>query len=124
MAKSPFVRFIEPMAPLIVKALPDDDAFIYEIKFDGYRALLLKDHERIEIRSRNDRDLTRTYPAIVSAGRLVKAERAVIDGEVVALDEHGRPSFQALQHHGSHASAPIVFYAFDLLHLNGKDLIG
>ena len=52
----------------------------------------------------------------------MKAEQAVIDGEIVALDARGSPSFQALQHRGSHPGHQIVFYAFDLLHLDGKDL--
>jgi ATP-dependent DNA ligase len=54
----------------------------------------------------------------------LKAGQAVVDGEIVALDAHGSPSFQALQHRGSHPGHQIVFYAFDLLHLDGKDLTG
>lgn len=61
------------------------------------------------------------YPAVTAAGRRLQGEQAVVDGEIVAVDEHGRPSFQALQHRSTHATHTIVFYAFDLLHLNGKD---
>jgi ATP-dependent DNA ligase len=64
------------------------------------------------------------YPGIAAAGQRLKADQAVVDGEIVALDAHGSPSFQALQHRGSHPSHQIVFYAFDLLHLDGKDLTG
>jgi bifunctional non-homologous end joining protein LigD len=62
------------------------------------------------------------YPSIAAAALRVKAEQAIIDGEIVALDASGRPSFQALQHRGSHPSNNLVFYAFDLLHLDGADL--
>ena len=62
------------------------------------------------------------YRGVAEAGRRVKADRAVIDGEIVALDAQGSPSFQALQHRRSHSGHQIVFYAFDLLHLDGADL--
>ena len=61
------------------------------------------------------------YPAVVAAARRLQAHQVVIDGEIVAVDEQGRPSFQALQHRGTHPKHSIVFYAFDLLHLNGED---
>jgi bifunctional non-homologous end joining protein LigD len=114
--------FLEPMAAQLVKQLPDDDEWLYEVKFDGYRALLIKDGQRVEIRSRKDLDLTGMYPRVVEACLAVNAARAVVDGEIVAVDAQGRPSFQALQHRGSHAQHRIVFYAFDLLHLDGLDL--
>jgi bifunctional non-homologous end joining protein LigD len=112
------------MAAQVVKQLPEGDEWLYELKFDGYRALVIKDHERVEVRSRKDKDLTRMYPRVVAAGMKLKAEQAVVDGEIVALDLQGRPSFQALQHRGSHPGHQIVFYAFDLLHFNGADLTG
>ena len=64
------------------------------------------------------------YPGIAAAGSRLNADQAVVDGEIVALDAQGSPSFQALQHRGSHPGHQIVFYAFDVLHLNGKDLTG
>ena len=64
------------------------------------------------------------YPGLLAAGLRLNAEQAVVDGEIVALDEKGRPSFQALQHRATHSQHRIVFYAFDLLHLEGKDLTG
>jgi bifunctional non-homologous end joining protein LigD len=60
------------------------------------------------------------YRGIAAAGQRLDADQAVVDGEIVALDMQGRPSFQALQHRGSHPGHKIVFYAFDLLHLDGK----
>ena len=103
---------------------PEGDDWIYELKFDGYRALIIKDKQRVELRSRKNKDLTGMYPGIAAAGLRVKADQAVIDGEIVALDAQGSPSFQALQHRGSHPGHQIVFYAFDLLHLDGTDLTG
>src|SRR5687767_10479500 len=116
--------FITPMAAQVVKKLPEGDDWIYELKFDGYRALIIKDKQQVELRSRKNKDLTGMYPGIAAAGLRLKADQAVIDGEIVALDAHGSPSFHALQHRGSHPGHRIVFYAFDLLHLDGKDLTG
>jgi bifunctional non-homologous end joining protein LigD len=112
-------RFITPMAALSVDALPEGCEWSYELKLDGYRALIIKDGASVQIRSRNDKDLM--YQTVVAAGRHVQAEQVVIDGEIVAIDKQGRPSFQALQHRGTHPGHTIVFYAFDLLHLEGLD---
>lgn len=114
--------FIAPMAALVVDSLPVGTEWAYELKLDGYRALILKDGSDVQIRSRNDKDLTSTYPRIAAAGERLAVENATVDGEIVALDENGRPSFQALQHRGREGKGRIVFYAFDLLHLNGEDL--
>jgi bifunctional non-homologous end joining protein LigD len=114
--------FITPMAALVVKELPEGDEWVYELKLDGYRALIIKNESKVEIRSRNDKDLTRMYPNVAAVGRRLNADRAVIDGEIVAVDEEGRPSFQALQHRSSHPKHKILFFAFDVLHLNGRDM--
>jgi len=116
--------FVEPMASKLVNKLPEGPAWQYELKFDGYRALILKNGSEVEIRSRNGRDLTANYPDIKSSAADLRADSAVVDGEIVALDSDGRPSFQVLQHRSEHANHHIVYYAFDLLHLNGADLIG
>ncbi len=116
--------FVEPMTARVVDALPEGADWSYEVKLDGYRALLIKDDDRIQIRSRTDKDLTRTYQAVAAAALHLQATRAVVDGELVALDASGRPSFQALQHRGAHPTHTIVFYAFDLLHADGRDLTG
>jgi DNA ligase D-like protein (predicted ligase) len=119
----PLPAFIAPMAAQNVTELPEGPGWEYEVKFDGYRAILLKAGERVEIRSRNNKDLTRTYPTVHAAGQRLKAGSAILDGEVVALDRSGRPSFQALQHRTAHAQHTIVYYAFDLLHLDGEHLV-
>jgi bifunctional non-homologous end joining protein LigD len=76
----------------------------------------------VQIRSRNEKDLTAAYPGVAAAGRRLSARTAVVDGEVVAVDANGRPSFQALQHRSAHSGHIVTFYAFDLLHLDGRDL--
>ena len=115
------VRFVPPMAALLVNALPTGDEWLYEAKFDGYRALALKDGASVKILSRKGNDLTADYPAIRLALGALKAKSAVIDGEVVAFDESGRPSF----HIPSHRSAIPRRFSISTRHvlaLNGKDL--
>jgi DNA ligase D-like protein (predicted ligase) len=112
------------MSATLVPSLPEGPLWLYEVKLDGYRALIVKDGDRVRVISRNEKDLTAAYPAVAAAGKRLTAETAVIDGEIVAVDAHGRPSFQALQHRSSHAGHAIVFYAFDLLHVDGQDLTG
>ena len=116
-------RFVEPMAARLVTALPEGPEWLYEAKLDGYRALIIKDGTRVQVRSRNDKDMTRAYPSVTAGGRKLVAEQAVVDGEVVAVDAEGRPNFQALQHRGAHPQHAIAFYAFDLLYLNGRSLM-
>jgi bifunctional non-homologous end joining protein LigD len=118
---SPF--FVTPMAAESVTRLPTGDEWLYEVKFDGYRALLIKGKTDVVLRSRNDKDLTGTYPGIASAGGRIRATTATLDGEVVAIDASGRPSFQALQHRSAHLNYAIAYYAFDLLSLDGTDLM-
>ena len=115
-------RFVPPMAAELVDRLPEGDDWMYELKLDGYRALIVKNGDRVELRSRNDKDLTRAYPEVERAGRRLRAQSAVVDGEIVAVDATGRPSFQALQHRSAHPKHVIVFFAFDLLHCDGRDL--
>lgn len=116
--------FVTPMAAVAVKQLPEGEGWLYEVKFDGYRALIIKDGSHVQLQSRNHKDLTPMYPGIAAAALNLGADQAVVDGEIVALDETGRPRFQALQHRGSHPHYHIVFYAFDVLHVDGSDIIG
>src|SRR5688572_2747476 len=83
--------FVTPMAAQVVKRLPDGDDWSYELKFDGYRALIIKDEQRVELRSRKNKDLAGMYPGIAAACLRLKAHQAVVDGEVVALDAQGSP---------------------------------
>jgi bifunctional non-homologous end joining protein LigD len=109
------------MAALLVGSLPTGCDWLYEAKFDGYRALALKDGAGVKLWSRKGNDLTADYPAIRQAIAALKAKSALLDGEIVAFDESGRPSFQQLQHRSANPAA-IRYFAFDLLQLNGKDL--
>ena len=111
------------MAATPAQALPTGAKWTYEVKWDGYRALLLKDGSRARLLSRNRKDLSRDYPHIVAAAASVGPQSVILDGEIVALDEHGHPSFQALQHRSVKRTA-VVFYAFDLLHLDSRSLLG
>jgi ATP-dependent DNA ligase len=93
-----------------------------EIKFDGYRALAIKTRGKVHLRSRNDNDFNARYPGLVKA-LAPMPDDTVIDREVVALDADGRPSFNTLQNYGS-AGAPLHFFIFDVLILEGKDVMG
>jgi DNA ligase D-like protein (predicted ligase) len=110
------------MTATLVQSLPEGDDWLYEVKLDGYRALVIKDDDRVRVISRNEKDLTANYPGIVAAAAKMSASSAILDGEVVALDPSGRPSFQALQHRAAHSSHSIAYYAFDLLFLEGREL--
>jgi bifunctional non-homologous end joining protein LigD len=118
------VSFVEPMKAKLVDSMPTGD-WVYEIKFDGYRALALRGGNETRVLSRNDKDLGRKFPEVKDAVAALAVQDAVIDGEIVALDDRGRSSFQLLQGFDMGlVRPPIVFYAFDLLRLNGKDLQG
>ena len=109
------------MSAVLVDRLPTGDEWAYEAKFDGYRALALKEGSRVKLLSRKGNDLTEDYPAIQKAVEALEVKSAILDGEIVAFDESGRPSFQHLHHRSANPSA-IRYFAFDLLQLNGKDL--
>ena len=121
--KSPKVkaRFIEPMLLLRTEALPEGSAWQYELKLDGYRALAIKAGGKVQLRSRNDNDFTARYSAIAQALACMPDE-TVIDGEVVALDRNGKPSFNLLQNYSN--GATLYFFIFDLLILQGTDVTG
>jgi bifunctional non-homologous end joining protein LigD len=102
-------------------ALPSGPEWTYEVKWDGYRAQAVKNGPRIALASRNLKDITRQFPGVAAAAAGLRASSAVIDGEIVAIDAAGRPSFQAL-HHMSFEGLTVVYYAFDLVHLDGRDL--
>ncbi len=117
--------FIEPMKAKSVEKKPSGTGWIYELKFDGFRALVIKREKDAELISRNQKTLTQKFPELVPALKKLPCKSAVIDGEVVALDEKGRPSFQLLQAHDMNEEhPPICYYAFDLLNLEGRDLRG
>jgi DNA ligase D-like protein (predicted ligase) len=115
-------KFIEPMLLLRTEKLPEGLDWLVELKLDGYRALAMKTAGKVQLRSRNDNDFSLRYHGIVKALQPMPDE-TVIDGEVIALDAEGRPSFNLLQNYGS-ADAPLHFFIFDVLILKGKDVMG
>src|SRR6266704_371212 len=118
-------RFIEPMKAKLVEKPPATGGWIYELKFDGIRLIAVKRDKKVSLFSRNQNDLSPRFPEIVEAIKNLPARECVIDGEVVALDDEGRSSFQLLQAREIEGGkSPIYFYAFDLLQLDGKSLIG
>src|SRR5205085_3807286 len=100
--------------------LPEGENWLYELKVDGYRSIAFKTGGRVYLRSRNDKVFSAAYPAILK-GLSGLPDETVIDGEIVALDEAGRPSFNALQNRGS-SKVPLVYYVFDVMVLEGVDL--
>ena len=114
-------KFIEPMLLLATETLPEGPEWTDELKLDGYRALAIKTGREVRLRSRNDKDFNRKYPGIVKTLAALPDE-TVIDGEVVALDADGRPSFNALQ--DGAVGAAILFYVFDVMVLGGRNVMG
>ena len=125
-------RTIQPMLATAVERPFDDPNWLFEIKWDGYRAVAFIDDGGVRLVSRNQNDLTAQYPELRDMPKFIKAKRAVVDGEVVALDEQGRPSFSLMQQRTGfrpgkprlpgRQGVPVIYYAFDLLYVDGYDL--
>ncbi len=111
---------VEPMLAKLVTKLPDGSGWTYEIKWDGYRALVIKANKKVTIYSRRGNVLNQRFGALPPAFSAL-AEGTMIDGEIVAMDEEGRPSFNTLQN-SRRPDDPVYFYAFDLLAYAGKFL--
>ena len=109
------------MLPTLRKFPFSDPAWIFEPKWDGYRALCLIDHKSVRFMSRNKKELTKRFPELSIIHRAIKGESAILDGEIVGLDQKGRPCFENLQ---NRAKCVIAYFAFDCLMLNGNDLRG
>lgn len=115
------LRFpITPMKAAIGTLPHDDEAWAYEIKYDGYRTLAFVAKGGTRWQSSNLIDVTAKYPELGDFAGSVNAESAIVDGELVVLDEAGRPSFELMQQHATQ----VAFYAFDVLSVNGHDTIG
>ena len=132
--REPMPERIEPMLARLGPLPRDDKGWAYEIKWDGVRAIGYAEGGRLRLASRNGNNITPRYPELRELGRALGTHEAVLDGEVVALDENGRPSFQRLQrrmHLTSEGqvrrlaqSEPVVYMLFDLLWLDGHSLMG
>jgi len=125
-------KVIHPMLAIPTAKAFDDPDWLFEIKWDGYRAVAFIEDGRERLVSRSQNDLTAQFPELGGLPQFVKAQRAILDGEIVALDEEGRPSFSLMQQRTGfqpgkrrlprREGVPVVYYAFDLLYLDGFDL--
>jgi len=106
----------------LVDEAPTGDEWLHEQKFDGYRILAELDHRKVRLLSRRFNDWTAQFPSVADAVAALPATQALIDGEVAVVEADGRTSFQALQNAFGRRDANIVYFAFDLLALDGKDL--
>jgi bifunctional non-homologous end joining protein LigD len=131
--RSPIPKIVQPMlATLVEKAFNGED-WLFELKLDGMRAVVAKGGPKVEMWTRNAKSLTNRFPALASAVADLPADSAVLDGEIVALDEKGHAHFGLIQPriHLSRAKdiaeadrqIPVYFYVFDLLYLNGYNLM-
>src|SRR5918994_1179448 len=128
--REPMPEGLEPMKATLAKLPRDEEAYGYEIKWDGVRAIAYCSGGRVRLESRNLRDITAQYPEVRALGRQLGARDAVLDGELVALDEDDRPSFQRLQRRMHLADdgvirrrareVPVTYMLFDLLYLDGR----
>jgi bifunctional non-homologous end joining protein LigD len=109
-----------PMLASLAKSIPHGEGWTYEVKFDGFRALAYLRNSECKLLSRNEKELNGRFPDVAKALiKAVKSPHAVVDGEICRIDPSGRTSFSELQQ----GSGPLVFYAFDLLELDGEPLV-
>jgi bifunctional non-homologous end joining protein LigD len=109
----------EPQLATLVKSPPSGEQWLHEIKFDGYRIGCHVHADRVTLTSRNGKDWTAAFPEVVEAARRVKAREVLLDGEIAVLLPDGRTSFQAMQQRGA-TGATLVYFVFDLLHLDDE----
>jgi bifunctional non-homologous end joining protein LigD len=115
--------WVAPQLATLVSAPPPGDDWVHEIKLDGYRILLRLERGRVKLLTRNRQDWTTRFPAVAETAATVPAKEALLDGEIVALDRAGVSSFQALQQAEQlEKGRTLVYVAFDLLFLDGRDL--
>src|SRR5262245_31298228 len=114
--------FIRPELPTLVPEPPSGEGWIHEIKYDGYRTLIVIDQGKVRAFSRPGRDWTGPYRRVVDAAAELPCKAALIDGEMIVQDENGISDFDALRSAIYTAPHRLVLFAFDLLHLDGQDL--
>jgi bifunctional non-homologous end joining protein LigD len=119
---APMPKGIKPMLAAVTPTPFDRENWLYEIKWDGYRAIAYINNGKVDLLSRNQLSFNEKFAVIANALKAWKI-KAVTDGEIVAIDEHGNPDFQALQNYFKHGkSAHLVYHMFDLPWYNGKNL--
>ena len=119
--KGPMPRTLEPMKAQLVDEAFDNDRWLFEVKWDGIRLVSFIDNGTVTLQTRAGRIVDDEYPQLQAVSRLVKAKQAVLDGEIVALDEEGRPSFQLLQNRGKEPHS-MQYVVFDIVYLDGQRL--
>ena len=117
-----FFKFIEPQLASPVDQPPEGKHWIHEIKHDGYRCQVLLERGQARVFTRNGHDWSDRYPSIVRAAANLRCQSAIIDGEAIVQDGNGVSDFEALSSAMRWQADSIIVYAFDLMHLNGKDL--
>lgn len=115
-----FKDYIKPMLAKLHDKAFDDPNWVFEIKWDGYRAIAELNKQDTYLYSRNGLSFKEKYPAIFDAVSKIK-KKAIIDGEIVAFDDKGMPSFQLLQQY-EQETVPLIYYVFDCLSINGKSI--
>ena len=133
--QAPMPDFIPPMKATLADAAFDDPDWLFEVKWDGYRVEAVVRDGKARLWTRNQQDAARYFPDLAGSAPWIEAREAIVDGEVVALDPVGRPSFSLLQDRtgirtgrapgtkGPGPPAPVVYQVFDLLHIDGQSLL-
>jgi bifunctional non-homologous end joining protein LigD len=116
------LRFIPPQLPSLADEPPAGDRWIHEIKYDGYRTQLHVSGGQVRTYTRNAFDWTERYHTIVRAAERLSCASAILDGEMIVQDEHGRCNFAGLRNAIAERPRDLVFMAFDLMHLDGRDM--
>jgi bifunctional non-homologous end joining protein LigD len=119
--KGPMPKSLEPMKAQLVEKPFDDERWLFEVKWDGIRLVSFIDDGKVRLQTRAGRTVDDEYPQLQAIGHLVKAQQAILDGEIVALDEEGRPSFQLLQNRGKEEH-PMQYVVFDIVYFDGQRL--
>jgi len=114
--------FIPPQLPSLSDQPPEGANWIHEVKHDGYRTMLVVERGSARAYTRHGHDWSDRYPGIIAAARKLPCRSAILDGEVIVQDARGISDFEALQTALSSRSLNLIFYAFDLMHLDGEDL--
>ena len=120
--KAPLPKDIKPMLATLVEQAVDEAGWVYEVKWDGYRAIGYLNEGAVEIRSRNNKSFNEKFYPVFDALKKWKIN-AVIDGEIIVVNEKGVPDFSDLQGWRSEADGNLAFYLFDILWLEGMDLM-
>jgi ATP-dependent DNA ligase len=120
---SPRLSFIPPQLPSLTEHPPEGASWIHEVKHDGYRTMLVIERGSALAYTRNGHDWSDRYSGIIAAARKLSCRSAILDGEVIVQDARGVSDFEALQVALRSQPSRLIFYAFDLLHLDGKDLL-